>query len=224
MKMKWNSLLTSFSFFVSALLGFCLTVHTHLAVAADAAHLQFVTHAAFFSNEMSITPALDPQVFVKESNAPEQIGPQQIKHMAGFRNLHLDDSPAIELFSADGQPLGFTAGRWLGAKGEVAITPHGEGADIVATFSGLNPHGVYSLFENHFDTKPVGFTPLDGTGKTNSFVANKKGEATIHVHSPEMLTHANAVLLVYHSDRKPHGSDRGTIGGNAFHHLIARLP
>ena len=77
----------------------------------------------FFSNEMKVTPALDPQVFLKENNVPGQIGPQQIKHVAGFRNLH-----------------------------------------------------------------------------------------------------ANAILLVYHSDSKTHGSDRGTIGVNAFDHLIACLP
>lgn len=222
--MKWKHLLTSFALFISVFSSICLVSNTDRAVAADTLHLQFVTHAAFFSNEMKVTPALDPQVFLKENNAPEQIGPQQIKHVAGFRNLHVDDQPATELFSSIGKKLRLTAGNWLGAKGDATITPEGGGADIVATFSGLKPHGVYSLFENHFDTKPIGFTPLDGAGKTNSFVANKKGEATIQVHSPEMLTHANAILLVYHSDSKPHGSDRGTIGVNAFHHLIARLP
>ena len=35
---------------------------------------------------------------------------------------------------------------------------------------------------------------------------------------------ANAVLLVYHSDRKTHGPSRGRIGINAHHQLIARLP
>ena len=200
-----------------------LVYQSTLAQAAETVHLQFVAHAAFFSREMHVAPAIDPQTFVRDRSAPEGMGPQHIKHVAGFRNLRLNDPPSTQLFSATGKRLGFTAGRWLGARGTVTITPAGGGADIATTFSGLKPHGVYSLFENHFDVKPIGFTPLDGTGKTNSFVASAKGTATVHVHSPAMLTHANAVLLVYHSDHKTHGMARGKIGVNAHHQLIARF-
>ena len=194
------------------------------ARAAEAVHLDFVTHASFFSKEMNVGQPIDPQTFVRDRTAPAGIGPQHIKHVAGLRNLRLSAPPSAKLFSATGKRLGFTAGRWLGAHGTVTVTPAGSGADIVATFSGLKPHGVYSLFENHFEVMPVGFTPLDGTGKTNSFVAGANGTATVRVHSPTMLTHANAVLLVYHRDRKAHGTLRGKIGVNAFHQLIARMP
>lgn len=206
-----------------ALLG-AAALSAHAAPAPHSMKLDFVTHASFFSKETKLAQPLDPQVFVKEARAPAGTGPQKIHHVAGFRPLHLDDPATTRLFNAEGQPLHMTAGRWLGAKGQVTITPAHGGADVVAHFTGLKPKGVYSLFENHFDVQPIAFTPLDGTGSKNSFVAKSNGAATIHVHAPRMLTSANAVLLVYHSDGKTHGQSRGTIGLTAHHQLIAPIP
>jgi hypothetical protein len=107
----------------------------------------------------------------------------------------------------------------------VAISPAANGkVEISAQFGHLLPGGHYSLFENHFDQQPVGFTPLDGAGKANDFVASADGSAKISVLAPQVLTHANAVLLVYHSDKTSHGDQRGDIGVNAHHQLIARIP
>jgi hypothetical protein len=39
-----------------------------------------------------------------------------------------------------------------------------------------------------------------------------------------MLTGANAVLLVYHSDGRTHGTSRGQLGVTAHHQLIAKVP
>lgn len=195
------------------------------ARAAEPVALDFVTHASFFSRETKQPSPLDPQVFVSDGTAPAAVGPQGIEHAAGFRPLLLGDPPGTKLSSAKGTPLGFTAGGWLGATGHVTITPDSKGgATIRATFKGLRPGGTYSLFENHFDTKPVTFTPLDGKGTRNSFKAKRNGSATVTVHSPDMPTSVNAVLLVYHSDGKSHGESRGQIGVNAHHQLIAKVP
>ncbi len=91
-------------------------------------------------------------------------------------------------------------------------------------FTHLVSNGRYSLFENHFDTMPVTFTPLDGAGTANGFTASKDGSAEATVVAPSALTHDNAVLAVYHSDGIEHGQSRGTIGIDAHHHLIARIP
>ena len=194
-------------------------------LAAQPLALTFATHAAFFSEETHQPKPLDPQVFVRIADAAEAAGPQGIHHMAGFEPAFLSDAPGTPLFSAAGKPLGFALGEWLAAKGTVTISelPSG-GALIVAHFTGLRPNGSYSLFENHFDQQPVGFTPIDGTGKHNSFRATRNGTATVTVTAPLMLTHANAVLLVYHSDAKAHGDSRGDPGATAHHQLIARLP
>lgn len=195
------------------------------ALAASPLTLEFVPHASFFSEATHQPKAIDPHAFVKDPSAPAAIGPQNIQHAAGYRPAFLSDAAGTPVFTAAGKPLGFTLGRWLGAKGAVTITPLASGgARIRAHFTGLRPNGVYSLFENHFDQQPVGFTPLDGTGKTNSFRAKPDGTAAITIAAPAMPTHANAVLLVYHSDRTRHGSSRGEIGLNAHHQLIARLP
>ncbi len=194
--------------------------------AASSSHLTFVTHAAFFSSETKQPKPLDPQAFVQDPSAAAATGPQNIQHVAGVRPAFIDqDSKTTPLYNAKGEALGFDLGEWLNAKGVVTITPSAHGkARISANFTDLRPGGSYSLFENHFDQQPVGFTPLDGIGKTNNFVASKKGTAWIGLVAPQMLTHANAVLLVYHSDKTFHGDQRGEIGVTAHHQLIARLP
>jgi hypothetical protein len=194
--------------------------------AAGTAPLTFMTHAAFFSSETHQPKALDPQVFVKDPSAPAATGPQNIQHAAGFRPAFIEqDAKSTPVFGAKGDPLGFALGHWLGAKGTVTITPMANGAaEISVRLSNLKPGGTYSLFENHFDQQPVGFTPLDGAGKANNFVAGKNGDAHITLTAPQNLTHANAVLLVYHSDNTFHGDQRGEIGITAHHQLIARIP
>ena len=194
--------------------------------AAGANRLTFTTHAAFFSSETKQPKPIDPQVFVQDGSAPAATGPQNIPHTAGIRPAFIDqDAKTTPLYTAKNEPLGFDLGHWLNAKGIVTIAPFLRGrARIRAQFTNLQPRGFYSLFENHFDQQPVGFTPLDGTGKSNNFVANKRGTARITLLAPRLLTHANAVLLVYHSDKTFHGDQRGEIGITAHHQLIARIP
>ncbi len=195
------------------------------SVAAEPLHLEFVTHASFFSQETKQATPLDPQVFVRDPNAAQGLGPQGINHVKDFRTLLLGDPAETKLYSATGEPLGFTAGKWLAASGRVTITPDSKGgAEVTAMLEGLKAGGVYSLFENHFDTKPISFTPLDGVGTRNSFTAKRDGSATVTVHAPEVPTGVNAVLLVYHSDGKPHGESRGEVGVTAHHQLIAKVP
>jgi hypothetical protein len=193
------------------------------ARAAPPLKMDFVTHAVFFSGEMKLPKTLDPHVFVRDSAAAEGVGPQGIKHVAGIRPPFIDqDAPTSPLFTAENKPFGFDLKTWLGAKGVVTISEQAGKIRLEASFSGLKPGGTYSLFENHFDQKPVGFTPTDGTGQSNSFVAQPDGSAKVSLMLPHVPTHANAVLLVYHSDNQAHGLERGRIGVDAHHQLIAR--
>jgi len=206
-------------------LGLTLTlVGTAATQATDLQRLTFTKHAAFFSSETKQPKPVDPQVFVQDPASPAATGPQNIQHIAGVRPALIEqDAKTTPLFNAKDESLGFDLGQWLGANGKVTITPSANGkAKISAQFSTLRPGGSYSLFENHFDQQPVGFTPLDGVGKANNFVADKKGAARVTVTAPQLLTHANAVLLVYHSDKTFHGDQRGEIGVTAHHQLIAR--
>ena len=66
------------------------------------------------------------------------------------------------MLNAKGDALGFGLGQWLGAKGSETITPvAGAKAKIIVSFSGCVPDAHYSLFDNHFDQKPIGVTSLD---------------------------------------------------------------
>jgi hypothetical protein len=200
-------------------------VGTAATKAADSQRL-ITIHAAFFSSETKQPKPVDPHVFVQDPASPAATGPQNIQHVAGVRPALIEEhAKTTPLFNAKGESLGFDFGQWLAANGRVAITPSASSkAKISAQFSKLRPGGSYSLFENHFDQQPVGFTPLDGAGKANNFVANRKGAAEVTLTAPQMLTHANAVLLVYHSDKTFHGDQRGEIGVTAHHQLIARIP
>ena len=185
--------------------------------------LTMETHAAFFSSETKQKSPLDPQVFVSAPNSVAAEGPQGIRHEAGLRPALISDNPTLPIMDAAGKSLNMTLGSWLSAKGTVILTNQPSGNQkVTLVFSGLKAEGRYSLFENHFDEKPVGFTPLDGSGTDNSFVADAKGAAVLTMYAPKPLTHDNAVLLVYHSDGKVHGKSRGSIGLDAHHQLIVK--
>ena len=194
------------------------------AAAQTALNLEFMLHAAYFSDETHQAKPLDPHAFVKDATAPAAVGPQNIPHVAGLRPALVAGPLDVEVFNAQGTSLGFTLAEWFAAKGSAKITPSGPGAKIDCQFTQLRPNGVYSLFENHFDQKPIGFTPSDGTAKGNSFTADANGSAAISLISPSPLTHDNAVLLVYHSDNRTHGEQRGEIGVTAHHQIIVRIP
>ncbi len=201
-----------------------LLASRNTALAAEALNLDFILHATFFSREMKLAKPLDPHAFVYDATAPAAIGPQGIHHVAGYRPTLIAGPVNVEAYNANGKSLGFQIADWFAARGKVKIVPHGDGAVVTSHFTNLLPNGLYSLFENHFDVKPIGFTPLDGTGTSNSFSADANGSGSITVKATKMLTHANAVLLVYHSDNQTHGMERGNIGVTAHHQLIARIP
>ncbi len=204
-------------------IGAAMLLWANGGLAAEALKMNFVTHAAFFSQETKQPQPIDPQVFVHDPAAAEAVGPQGIKHLTGLRPARIDEeAKTTPLFTALDKPLGFDLGAWLGASGGGVVSDDAGKITLVANFAGLRPNGRYSLFENHFDQKPIGFTPMDGTGLTNSFIARADGGATASMTLTHVPTHANAVLLVYHSDGETHGLERGRIGVDAHHQAIAR--
>ncbi|WP_216857637.1 hypothetical protein [Burkholderia sp. S171] len=186
--------------------------------------LPFETHAAYFSREVASSSVVDPQVFVLDKNAPAERHWQNIEHVAGERNANPDDAPGSDIYNTTGSPLGMTLGEWFHAGGNVKLEPRVDGReDVKVALHGLKPGGRFSLFETHFDQKPFGFTPLDGSGTENYFSADDQGLASVTLTAPEQMTHANAVLVVYHSDNVTHGKERGSLGETAHHQLIRAL-
>ncbi len=186
--------------------------------------LTFEAHGTFFSAETHQPEGIDPQVFVKVPGMAG-VGPQKIAHVMGVMPAHLTDPANTPLYSARGKPLNVTLGHWLSAHGTATIAPMGShGEKVTVSFAGLIPRGSYSLFVVIFQHGGNTFGPLDGMGKSNNFVASTTGAGSVTVTTPTMLTHANAVLLVYHSDGQAHGTSRGSPGVTAHHQLIARVP
>jgi len=196
------------------------------AAASEPISLGFETHAAFFSAETKQAKPIDPQVFVKDAGVAEGTGPQGNKHAAGFRPALIEaDAKSTSLFNAQGAPLGFTLAEWLAPTGQATMTQTDAGKIVIRmSFEHLRPSATYSLFENHFNQTPVGFTPLDGAGSANSFKTDAKGHATATVTAPQKLTHDNAILVILDDDGQTHGASRGDIGVNVQHQLIARPP
>jgi hypothetical protein len=214
---------TNSSFTVADLGAAALLANARPALAADPAPLLFQTHAAFFSSETKLAKPIDPQVFVKDTDVAAATGPQCIKHVAGFRPAFTKDDPTFSaLFNANGVPLGFTLGERLVPSGTVTMGAAGSGAILTMQFDHLRPSATYSVFENHFDQTPVGFTSLDGSGSKNSLKTDSRGAAAITIMSPQTLTHANALLVIFDDDSQAHGNSRGDVGINAQHQLIAR--
>ncbi|GAC1420544.1 MAG: hypothetical protein NVSMB5_13030 [Candidatus Velthaea sp.] len=197
---------------------------TPAAAVLNAKTYAFVPHAVFFSLESKQANLLDPHVFVAAGEVSAAVGPQGIPHAAGYRPAFAVDDPSTTLSNARGEGIRITLAQWFGANGKVTLTP-GSGTTTAAfKFNGLIPRARYSLFENHFAAEGVTFTPLDGSAQTNSFTASPDGSASFTITIPGAVTHAEAILLVWHSDGLDHGMQRGAIGVNAHHQLIMRVP
>ena len=214
----------SFVLTTLAVAGLMAGASAQTAGPSNARTYALLTHAAFFSVEAHPANLVDPQAFVRDPAAAAATAYQGIAHVAGFRPAYGVDSPETDIFNAQGQPLRMTLGAWFGARANVTVSPAAGGTDAAFSFAGLVPRGHYSVFENHFAESGVTFTPADGDAKTNSFDAAADGTATLRIRVPGALTHAEALLLVYHSDGVDHGMQRGAIGVNVHHQLIVRVP
>ncbi len=186
--------------------------------------LPFVTHAAFFSQEGRRSPAVDPEIFVKDDAAAEGTSDQGIAHIAGLRTARVDDLREVVAYNAKGDSLGFTLDRWFGASGTVDIDPQPNGSSrLTMSFQKLIAFGVYSIFRVSFAADGTTFRPIDGDGATNSFTATVDGNANVVMSTPDALGHGNAIVLVLHSDSQEHGVSRGEIGVTAHQQLIVHL-
>lgn len=194
------------------------------ALAAETTGIPFQTHAHFFSVGPSHDGAMDPSVFVVDGTTLEGTGPENVEHEAGLRPAKLSDPPRTQVYNAEGEALLVTLDRWFAARGNLATTVAGDGNRLTATFSGLIPFGVYSLFVQTTAANGTFHRPLDFQGSANSFTAQADGSATIALEIPAHLGHDSAVELIYHSDGKEHGASRGQIGVSAHEQLVAPLP
>ncbi|MDQ6832634.1 MAG: hypothetical protein M3008_04475 [Chloroflexota bacterium] len=185
----------------------------------------FATHAAFFSNETNQTAVIDPQVFVADPAVAAATGPQNIMHIGGYRPARVaSDAPSVPLFTAQGIPLQFTLGEWLGASGTGTVVCTGGATAAINQLSGLAPGGVYQLFRNQFTPQGPKRSPFGKPDASDSvFTASKDGTIVVTSALPFCPDPTDGVLLSYHSDGMVHGPLGGDIGVNIHNQLLIRV-
>ena len=198
--------------------GFALSCVLVMTVAAVPSpdRAAFVSFARSFSDASRLQPALDPEIFVPAPQATAGIGPESIPHVAGVRNARLADDKDRFVAAADGAELGFSLASWLAAVGTIDAQPTDDGqVRLLMRFSSLLSGSKYSLFVRH----PM---PLGTFVALGDFAAAFDGSATMDVKAP--LESGDAVVLVYHSDGRPHGASPGNLGLDAHIQLIWQAP
>jgi hypothetical protein len=123
-----------------------------------------------------------------------------------------------------GAALGFTLRQWLMAKGVGTYTVRGERAVITASFRGLIPNGVYTLWCVPAPMRPADPLPCGALdGSENTFKADRSGSADVTITTTPLP--AGAVIApAYHSDGKTYGAKPGDFGKNTHVQLVVFLP
>ncbi len=204
----------------AALVGACVTGPASAAYVTHA----FVTGAEQAALETHADQLADPQVFVQQAGAAAATGAQGIAHAAGLRSALMTDDPVTPAFNAQGKSLGFTLGAWFGARATVVYDPASAKPQLAMGFAGLNPGGVYSVFERRAAAGGgAAFAPLDATGARTTFTADAQGNATIQLTLGAPLLPGSTIVVIYHSDGAAHGTDPGQPGITAHAQLMYRL-
>ena len=169
------------------------------------------------------TTAQPSEVFVRDLSAQPQRGPGG--HAWGLRPPLASDSDTQPLYDARGDSIHTVLAIWRSAEGVARIEPLARATRVAARFHGLVPGGRYSLFVRQLagESGPV-FTPLDVTGATNSFSADRRGDGGLTVVTPLALPPGTQLALVYHSDGVDHRSSLGEPGITSHVQLVTRVP
>lgn len=134
-----------------------------------------------------------------------------------------------------GSALGITLRDWLQAKGSGEYVCDGKKATLKASFQGLIPNGVYTMW-NFIDLNPPS-DPWQGLmmpagkrdGSQSIFTADAKGNATYEqVVEPCLQLSGTQSLaglaIAWHSDGKTHGFSPGGLGVVAHAQLMTLFP
>ena len=134
-----------------------------------------------------------------------------------------------------GEALGFTLGDWLKAKGSGSYACDGHKATIKASFQGLVPNGVYTMW-NFIDLDPP-TDPWQGLllpagkrdGSQSIFKSDAKGNATYEqvVEPCPQLSDTQSLAglaIAWHNDGKTYGISPGGLGVVSHAQLMTMFP
>lgn len=138
-----------------------------------------------------------------------------------------------------GKALGVTLSEWLSGSGTASYScTAGEGS-INASFTGLVPDGVYTMWyafagKAHMGCADCPFSTIDfpvggGDGSQSVFSADGSGNADFQANFSPCLRLGDELLMpmlaiAYHSDGNTYGPDPGKFGTASHVQLFAGLP
>lgn len=137
---------------------------------------------------------------------------------------------------AKGKPLGLTLGEWLDAQGQATYSCRDGQGRLVATFTNLVPHGVYSLWHSFLAWPPSDpvldsyeLPPGARDAAEATFRANAEGSAMVVRDFTPCLRLTGeyrmaGLAIAWHSDGKSHGAHPGLFSTTAHVQLYADLP
>jgi hypothetical protein len=121
-----------------------------------------------------------------------------------------------------GDPLGFTLGEWLNARGTGTVTLTNV-AQVELVFDGLVANGLYSLWCVYRLPPPDVATSMEPCGTDNTFVADGHGALTLSQTFPRPWNKSVSMVLVlvWHRDDQTYGDAPDLLGYKTFIHLHA---
>jgi hypothetical protein len=123
-----------------------------------------------------------------------------------------------------GSALGFTLRQWLGATGIGAYAVQDSAAVVDASFRGLIPNGIYTMWCVPAPGRPPGLLPCGALdGSESRFTADAGGNANVNIRTRQ-LPEGAAIAAAYHSDSRTYGASPGDLGRNAHVHVVIFLP
>jgi len=216
-----------------------------LALACGLANAQDTVRIELAFGMLTTDGMVEQDVFMVDPTNASQVrripAAQVTNHMDTLLYASTEEAPFEPMKAAPtetypkGGSLGFTLGDWLKAKGSGSYACNGNKATIKASFQGLVPNGVYTMW-NFIDLDPPA-EPWQGllvpTGKRDGsqsvFSSDAKGNATydqVVEPCPQLsATQSLAGLAIaWHSDGKTYGISPGGLGVVSHAQLMTMFP
>lgn len=203
--------------------------------AGEGLKLEFIDHisAEMIEQDVYIDKMSDGKVFRVTKDDYSEYSDETVYRTAAPVEHAPMDPEKVGPYDA-GAPLDFTLGDWLSASGEASLTCDGEKGQLNASFSGLVPGGLYTMWNffagqnlEKFHTYDLPLGAPDGS--QSAFRADDKGNAIYEATfepclqgtSPQLMA---GLAIAYHSDDMTHGYEPGPMGNKSHVQLFTMLP
>ena len=192
------------------------------AAAQTIEQIPFVAYGSYYSKEMDLADAVDPQVFVADEHTQAGVGLQQIQHIEHLRPARLKDPASSILYTAQGQSLGVTLDKWTAAEGKIFLHPRFRRKRYRRARL-YQPRRLRQLYDLDRGRHSSGSLILKPLGAKGALTSSQLGNASLTLHVPK-LEPGDAVVLAFRSDEFDPNSQVLQYGIDTHEQLIAIIP